>query len=292
MSAVKNIVFITNPASGTSVKKPGAQFIRSFFDESFKLSFFETSKSGNACELTSNAIHDGADAVVAIGGDGTVNEIARTLNGTGCVLGILPCGSGNGLARHHGISLKMDSAIATIRKFKVIDHDAVSINGMLSFNVSGIGFDAHVAHLFGKNGNRGFSNYIKLVIREFYSYKEQKITVEFNNCEITQPVMLAAFANGSQFGNNARIAPGADTNDGIADIILVRKMNTFRLPWFMYQVFNRQVDNSDFSTLLRGDKFTIRCENEMPLHIDGEPAGTSKNFVIQNLHSTLKLIIP
>ena len=291
MSPVK-IVFVINPNSGSTRKKPATSFISSFFDSSFQISFFETEKSGHASAITSEAVRDGAQAVVAIGGDGTVNEVAQTLNGTGCALGIIPCGSGNGLARHHGISLNPAKALGVIRKFKMVDHDAVSINGKLSFNVSGIGFDAHVAELFGKDGQRGFSTYLKLVIKEFSGYRENNIRVHTKNEIIEQPVMLAAIANASQFGNNARIAPHADTNDGLIDITLVRKMSSIYLPMFLYKVFTQQVADSPFSKLIIGEKFVIECDQSLPLHIDGEVAGFAKRFEIEIMKSTLKLIVP
>lgn len=292
MKAPVKIVFINNPVSGIKKKKPDQAFIKTFFDSNFNISFFDSAKNGHASELTAKAVENGADAVVAIGGDGTVNEIARALNGTSCALGIIPTGSGNGLARHHKISFIIPEAIKCIKQFKVIDHDAISINGRLSFNVSGIGFDAHVAHLFGKNGVRGFNSYMKLVIKEFLKYKEKEIRVETSSGIINDKVLFAAIANASQFGNNALIAPAADTNDGIVDITLVRKMNGWQLPMFIYNVFNSKVGNSNYSKLLKGEKFIINCEDEMPLHLDGEPAGYANRFDITTLKSSLKIIIP
>jgi len=286
------IVFISNPVSGSTKKKPGATFLRSQFDSSYETVFLESKYSGHASELAAEAVKNNATTVVAIGGDGTVNEIARSLNGTACVLGIIPCGSGNGLARHHNISMNVPEAIAVIKKNNVVSHDAVSINGQLSFNVSGIGFDAHVAHLFGKDGKRGFNTYIKLVVKEFANYSEKEIRVTTNEGVIAQPIMLAAIANGSQFGNNARIAPHANTNDGMVDITLVRKMSAWKLPMFMYEVFNHKAARSSHAKLLKGENFVIDCETEIPLHIDGEPAGFSRKFMVSTLKSSLRLIVP
>lgn len=286
------IVFIINPVSGNGHKKPGADFISKFFDSTYKISFVESTKSGHASELASEAMTTGADAVIAIGGDGTVNEIAKSLNGTRCALGIIPCGSGNGLARHHEIPFDVPAALDVIKRFNVIEHDSVSINGKLSFNVSGIGFDAHVAHLFGKNGKRGFSSYLKLVIQEFSGYNEQEIKITTSEGVIRQPVMLAAIANASQFGNNARISPLSDTHDGISNITLIRKMNALQLPLFMFNVFTRKVGNSSYANLLRGEKFLIESEKELPLHIDGEPAGFGKRFEIETLKASLRIILP
>ena len=286
------IVFITNPASGSRKKKPDEAFIRPFFDSEFSTLFFESQYNGHASELALEAVNNGADVVVAIGGDGTVNEIARSLNGTSCALGIIPCGSGNGLARHHKISMNATEAISVIKRYNVMSHDAVTINGKLSFNVSGIGFDAHVAHLFGQDGKRGFSSYVKLVVKEFTKYTEKRIRIETANGIIEQPIMLAAIANASQFGNNAVIAPHANTNDGITDITLVRKMSALKLPGFAMNVFAKKVGHSPYAKLLCGEKFVITCDENLPLHLDGEPAGFSNKFEIETMKSSLKIIVP
>lgn len=291
MSSDRKITFIINPASGSRIK-PGADIIRAFFDSNDSITFFESKEKNHAVEIAATAAKEGADAVIAIGGDGTVNEVARSLNGTPCALGIIPCGSGNGLARHHKIPFDVAQAIACIKRFNVVNHDAISINGQLSFNVSGIGFDAHIANLFGRNGKRGFKSYIKLVFKEFSSYTEKEICITTANGIVKQKIMLAAIANASQFGNNALIAPAADTNDGIADITLVRKMKGWQLPSFMYKVFNNRVSESPHSNLLTGEKFNIDCEEPLPLHLDGEPCGYAKQFNIQVMKGTLKLIVP
>lgn len=292
MNSSLKIVFIINPASGSRRNKPDEVFFRKHYDSSSEILFLESKNKGHASELAESAVAGNADAVIAVGGDGTVNEIAKILNGTTCALGIIPCGSGNGLARHHKISLNIPDAIGVVKRFKVIEHDSILINDQLCFNVSGIGFDAHVAHLFGKDGRRGFSTYVRLVMKEFSAYRETVIKVISPMETIEQPVMLAAIANASQFGNNASIAPFADTNDGIADITLVRKMNAWLLPSFAFSVFNRQVGNSRYAKLIRGEKFTIECENPLPLHLDGEPAGYSDKFEINTLKGSLKIIVP
>lgn len=289
----EKLVFIINPVSGSHTKKPGEKYIREFFKDAVSaIEIYNSESVGHAAQLAEKAIREGATIVVAAGGDGTVNEVAGVLNGTECILGIIPCGSGNGLARHHKIPLDFRKALEIIKRKNVICHDAALINNRISFNVSGVGFDAHVAHLFGKDGKRGFSNYIKLVIREFYSYKEQEIRVTTSAETIKQPIMLAAIATASQFGNNAVIAPEADTCDGISNLTLVRKMNGFILPAFMYQVFNRQVRDSRYARMLRDEKFTIECDAPLPLHIDGEPAGYHNRIDIKTLKGSLKIIIP
>lgn len=245
-----------------------------------------------ASEFTREAVQQSFDAVIAVGGDGTVNEVANELVNTQTALGIIPSGSGNGLARHHRVPFDHRKALQVILENRICNHDAIRINDHLSVNVSGIGFDAHVAHLFGKNGKRGFSSYVKLVLKEFNDYNESLITIETAGARKEYKMMLTAIANGSQFGNNARIAPLADTNDGLADISVVRKMGLIQLPEFFYRVFTGNAAKSPHAVCLQQPDYTITCEKALPLHIDGEPCGTAHQFRVTAIQSAFKFIKP
>jgi len=293
MSGTPKIVFIINPASGQRSRKPGEDVIRRFFkNKPVEIEIVKSLESGHASELTKTAISQKANTVVAVGGDGTVNEIAKVLNGTNVALGIIPCGSGNGLARHHLIPFNIQDSFQVILNNNSVSHDSVKINDYISFNVSGIGFDAHIAHLFGKDGKRGFISYAKLVIKEFSAYHEFGFSLDYNGKQKKYQAMLVAISNGSQFGNNARIAPVADTNDGKAVVTIVKKMNLLQLPGFALKVFKGSIDHSTFATLMNEEKFTITCDHELPLHIDGEAAGFAKHFEISTLKSSLRLLVP
>lgn len=292
MTTLPKILFVINPASGTKNTKPGENKLKGFFREHSDVEVAVTSKAGDATNFTGQAITAGFESVVAVGGDGTVNEVASALNGTNVKMGILPFGSGNGLARHHHIPFDLLKALQIIRVGKYVEHDAISINDKLSFNVSGIGFDAHVAHLFGKDGHRGFSGYAKLVMKEFNHYKESEIEISHKNEKSNHFMFLTAIANASQFGNNAIIAPNALTNDGKADIALVKKMNSLQLPLFFARAFFGRITGSSHYTGMQYDSFTIRSEKMLPLHLDGEPAGYSDAFHVKVLQGSLKLLIP
>lgn len=293
MSSHRNILFIINPASGTSHRKPDAEMITCFFKNTDVHPVVTiTDHPGQASDFTKDAVQQNYDAVIAVGGDGTVNEVARELVHTPTALGIIPCGSGNGLARHHKVPFNHKKALEVILNNKPVNHDAVRINNHLSFNVSGIGFDAHVAHLFGKNGKRGFSSYVKLVLKEFSNYRESLIEVEINGITTEYNMMLTAIANASQFGNNARIAPLADTNDGLVDISVVRKMGLTQLPEFFYRVFTGNTAKSPHAVCLQQSEYTITCKNALPLHVDGEPCGTAHHFRIAVIPSAFKFIKP
>ncbi len=292
MTTLPKILFVINPASGTKNTKPEAAKLKGFFQQHAHVEVAVTSKAGDATNFTKQAIAAGFESVVAVGGDGTVNEVASALNGTKVKMGILPFGSGNGLARHHHIPFDLFKALQIIRAGKYVAHDAVSINDKLSFNVSGIGFDAHVAHMFGKDGRRGFSGYVNLVMKEFNNYQESEIEISHEHGKSNHFMFLTALANASQFGNNAIIAPNALTNDGKVDLALVKKMNSLQLPLFFARAFFGKITGSSHYTGMQYDSFTIRSEKMLPLHLDGEPAGYSDTFHVKVQQGSLHLLIP
>ena len=227
-----------------------------------------------------------------MGGDGTVNEVANGVYGKEISMGIVPCGSGNGLARHHRIPLNPAKAIRLIREGKVIHHDALRINGKLSFNVSGIGFDGRVAHLFGSDGQRGFSGYLKLIVKEFKAYRQHQFTIETGDLKRQTKGMFIALANASQYGNGARIAPEADTCDGLGDFTIVKRMHGVLVPFFALKVFNGKVASSPYAELLRAHSVTITCDPPAPLHLDGENGSISDRYEVTCEKGRLKLIVP
>jgi len=292
MQGNKKILFIINPLAGSGKPILGENLSAVFHNTYFDADFTYTRHRGHAYELSQKAAAERYDAVIAVGGDGTINETGRGLMGSNSAMGIVPRGSGNGLARHHKIPLDIRGALEVIKRFNVTDHDAIRINEFYSFNVSGIGFDAHVAFLFGHNGKRGFSNYLRLVINEFPKYREHQFRIVSINRKIISPGFFVSIANGSQFGNNARIAPDAFTNDGKADLTLVRRMAGWKMPFFAMKVFNSTVKSSPFAEIDQAAQFLIESDTDAPLHIDGEPAGYSKSFQVNTISNALKLIIP
>lgn len=290
------ILFIINPAAGKGKSVKDEKGIHRFFsNRNQEYHVAHTTGEGSAYELAKKAAAEGYDTVVACGGDGTINEAVRGIAGTNTALAILPRGSGNGLARHHHIPFEVDKALEVIERNNRIAHDAVLINDRLAVNVSGIGFDAHIAHLFGKDGTRGFYGYLKLVVTEFFNFKERPYTITAGNGDttpVTYPVFLFAIANGSQFGNEAVFAPGADTGDGKVDLALVKAIPFWKVPLFALRVFTRRVEGSPHITLLKGESFLITCNEEAPLHLDGETGGFSKSFRIQTIKNAFSLIVP
>jgi diacylglycerol kinase (ATP) len=290
---IPKILFLINPVAGHKSTRPDADLINRIFDGTGKdARILYTRSAGHAYELAKEAVEQGYQSVVAVGGDGTVNEAARGVYGTAVSLGIVPCGSGNGLARHHNIPLDTLRSLEIIKAGHTVAHDALRINGQLSFNVSGIGFDARVAHLFGGDGKRGFSGYLKLIVKEFRNYQLHDFTIKNGSLSKSYRGLFIALANASQYGNGARIAPRADTSDGIGNFTVVKRMHGALVPGFAYKVFNGSVSGSRYAELFTAEEVTISCNPPAPLHIDGENGGYSNEYSISVERGKLQLIVP
>jgi len=288
-----SLLFIINPIAGSSGNRPDAALIdRKFKNRGVDYKIVFTEGPGHAKDLAREAAAAGVTTVVAAGGDGTVNEAACGVYGSTTLLGIIPCGSGNGLARHHHIPLRFDEALDVIARGKSVGHDATRINDRLSFNVSGIGFDAHVANLFGSNGKRGFSGYLKLVVTEFSNYHPHLFKITDGQNQFEYKGFFMAIANGSQYGNGARIAPDASTQDGLVDFTVILPLRGYQVPGVALKVFSGTVKKSRYAATFRSNKIILECEPPAPLHIDGEPGGTYNRYTISCEAGKLQLIVP
>ncbi len=251
-----------------------------------------TKHRGHAVELAAHAVSQGFPRVFAMGGDGTVNEVARSLVNTSVALGIIPSGSGNGLARHLKIPLVPHLALKLVHQGEVMLIDTLRINGGLSVNVSGFGFDGHVASQFGKDGTRGLIGYTKLVLREFLSYKEFDIRADADGQVSTHRAFMVALANASQFGNNALVAPDASVSDGVMDVCFIRRISITEAIPFLTKLFRGNIEKSRFATLVKAKHFHAELSTEQPIHLDGEPGKPSKTFDVQIHPASLRVIVP
>lgn len=231
------------------------------------------------------------DVIVAVGGDGTINEVAQGLTRSAATLGIIPCGSGNGLARHLGISLEPLKALQQL-SFPAKLIDTLLINTHFSINVAGLGFDGHVARLFGKSGKRGFSGYAKIALQEFFRYPENEYQIEIRGQKTSHKLLMLSIANSSQFGNNAIIAPGASMCDSLLDICLIKKMALYQTPLFAYRLFSGKVHHSSLAEFRKADFFKITSSAPAPLHVDGEPREINTAFEVRILPQSLRVISP
>ena len=237
-----------------------------------------TKHKGHATVLAKQAVAAGITRVFAMGGDGTVNEVAQGLVHTATAMGILPAGSGNGLARHLNIAMKTELALGLLGQHQVIPMDTIQLNGHLAVNVAGIGFDAHVANLFGKNGRRGLIGYAKLVLSEFAKFQEFEGDASIENSSQKIKSFIIALANSSQFGNNARVAPNASVTDGLMDLCFVRKVPLSQAVAFTVRLFMGIVDKSSYVEIVKASSFRLELAEPMPFHIDGEPHPPAQRF--------------
>jgi YegS/Rv2252/BmrU family lipid kinase len=275
---MKEILFVINPISGTRSKKRIPYFIEQESKKSkFKFQIKYTERAKHATEITQNEKNN-FDVIVAVGGDGTVNEVANGIIGGRASLGIIPMGSGNGLARYLKYSMNVKKSIAQIAKFDSHQIDHININkAHNSFNVCGVGFDAHISKVFENYGKRGLISYMKLIINEFFSYKEKQYQMKFDGSnEIVKNAFAITFANSTQFGNNAHICPQAVINDGFIDICVLKKIPLWASPIFVYQLMSKKLHKSRFCEYYKAKTIELKTSDEIPFHIDGEFVGMEK----------------
>lgn len=272
MNLKKKIFLIVNEFAG---HRKGAKAVETVIPvlhkNNCRVEFVYTDSPGHATELASKASSDGFDMVVAVGGDGTVNEVALGLIGTSTPMGIIPVGSGNGLARELGISMNMRKASHTLIEGTNIQIDVCRINNQRFLCTSGIGFDAQIADLMDKASSRGFFRYIQLVIRESIIYKPLKMKMNINGKAIEQEVFLVTFANASQFGNNAYIAPAASMTDGLIDVVVVKPFSKLWLPVFGIGLFAGIIPKLPFVDCYKTSQIKLELADTSIFHFDGEP---------------------
>lgn len=289
----KKVFFIINKYSGTGYQPELEGKITTRCGElNMECTIEFTQGRGHATELAKQAVRDGFKMVFAMGGDGTVNEVARGLVHSNVIMGIMPKGSGNGLARHLGIPLKFPAMLELLSSTQHIDMDTILINEHLSVNVSGIGFDGHVAGLFGKNGKRGLAGYGKLVIQEFFKFKEFNITLALDGQSINRDAFIIAMANSSQFGNNAKVSPLASVCDQRIDVCFIKKVPLTQALGFAQKMFNGSINKSSFVEIIQAQEVSLHFPSPMPFHIDGESMESNRDFFIKLQPSSLKMLVP
>ncbi len=293
MDAGSKILFIINKYSGTGYNPELEGKIIDYCagaDMDCTIEF--TKKKGHGTDLAKAGVKNGFDAIFAVGGDGTVNEVARGMIHTALPMGIIPKGSGNGLALHLQIPLAIDRSLGVLKKSKTVAIDTFTINGHLSVNISGIGFDGYIANQFGKNGTRGLGGYGKLVFQNFCKYGEFAFDANLSGTRISGKSFILAVANSSQFGNNARIAQSASVCDHLLDICVIRKMPVWSALDFAHKMFRNNLEKSRFIKIHRHEALTVRTDKPIDYHVDGEPYGVASWFEVKLMAASLRVIVP
>ncbi|WP_162425759.1 diacylglycerol/lipid kinase family protein [Pontibacter pudoricolor] len=293
MSILPRIRFIINPVSGTRSRVDVAARIKLYLDSTtHDHDIVYTDYAGHATELAQAAANDNYKIVVAVGGDGTVNEVAKGLLHTNTALGILPKGSGNGLARHLQLPLNLDSAIKALNTGQVSQIDSGTINDIPFFTTAGIGFDAYISSVFAGNKRRGLKTYVELVLKEVRNYKHLPVKVWINDQELATDCFVMAFANAAQYGNNAYIAPLADIRDGLLDVCLVRQLDFVKAINLSYCMLTKQLANLQSAEYFKTINVKVETEEPMMFHADGEYKGKTDRFEVKMNPQSLRVIIP
>jgi diacylglycerol kinase (ATP) len=288
-----NILFIINPISGGRGKLRIPDFIDKYLDkEKFSPNFVFSEYVGHAGELADEAATKNFDVIIAAGGDGTINEVATKVLKHNKILGILPLGSGNGLARFLSISKNLRYALSIINNFKIDEIDTAEFNQKCFFNLAGMGFDAHLSSVFSKDKKRGLSGYVKLGFKEVFNYKAQTYHLNIDGAEYTRKAFAISIANSSQYGNDVYIAPNASVKDGLLDVCIIKPFPIIKLPVLGYVMLRGKAESSDMIEIIKGKNIKIIREKEGAVHVDGEPLqmGVEIEAVINPL--SLKVIVP
>jgi diacylglycerol kinase (ATP) len=288
----KKLLFIVNRFSGTGYQPAvDAIILNACREHEVDCAIEFTKGPGHATTLAKEAIASGYTKIIAVGGDGTVNEVAQGLLHSPVTMGIIPKGSGNGLARHLQIPVKINESLKCLFTSQAITIDTFRINGKLSLNVSGIGFDGYIADLFSMDNKRGLHGYTKLVLNEFMRFPEFDARFTIAETAITKKAFVIAIANSSQYGNNAKIAPTASIRDQLLNISVIKKMPPYRLD-FIYTFFSGTVDQSAYCETMKVRNADIQLNEPMFFHVDGEPAGKAERFIIQVMPNSLQMLAP
>lgn len=283
---------IINPKSGTSSKGNVAQKINeAFLQSDYTLYTSYTRHAGHAYELARQAVRDGYDRIIAVGGDGTVNEVARALRHTGVSLAIIPMGSGNGLARALGLPMNVGEAalIAAGGSEELID--CCQANEKPFFCTCGMGFDAEVSAAFSEAPFRGFLSYAKTSIEHYIKYRPEpyRIEIEGEGVIETEAFVVAA-ANASQYGNNAHIAPRASMQDGKVDIVVLRPFNVLDLPQITLQLFSKKLEENVHQSSYQTSRATFIRSRAGVVHLDGEPMEMPERIEISVFPASIRVV--
>lgn len=284
---MKKALIIVNPKAGERRKQNILGLVTSTIDvEQFDVQIVTTEYKGHARELAANAVSQNIDLVIGVGGDGTINEIANSLVNTQVVLGIVPVGSGNGLARHLTLPLNPKEAIKRINRYKTDLIDTGVFNNYVFLCTSGLGFEGEVSKKFATSKKRGFVAYSGLVFKSFGKFKS------FETKDGSQKNLLTfCVANASQYGNNTYIAPKASIQDGLLDIIGLEKFRAINLPHIAWQLFRQTIDRNHMHHHIQSESSAQSFNRLLPAHVDGEYIGEFDSFEAKVLPKSLNVIV-
>ena len=285
-------LFIVNPFSGVGRQKGIEKYLAKNLDQSkFEFSLVYTERPHHATELCEDAIKKSFNLIVAVGGDGTVNEVARPLVGTNIPMGIIPSGSGNGLARHLKIPIDPNKAIRLLNYFNSKKIDTVEVNDQFFVSIAGVGFDAFVAKKFAGQKRRGFFKYAQISLSEYFRYRPKKFTLTIDGRKLEKTALFISIANSDQFGYNTSISPKAKIDDGMIDICIMKKVPMWKTIFLAPLLFSRKIDRSSYLEIIRVREVEIMQTN-MHINLDGESVKMSKSLHFKVQPKSLTVVVP
>lgn len=290
----KKIIFIVNSIAGNNNKNNFPNLVEKYIDkDKYEYNIVFTEYAGHATNLTMKAIDDGFKYIAAVGGDGTINEIAKCLIGKEQILIIIPLGSGNGLARHLELPFNTERLITeVINNGNVYKMDTATLNGIPFISIAGIGFDALIADCFAKDKNRGLLTYAKLITEKYPNYKQNEYTLILDDKHIIEcNPFLVAFANSSQFGYNTEISPEASVQDGLIDVCVLKKPNLLEIPLVVTYLLTKNIDKSNFINIYQAKKIKVIRKDDDIANIDGESITTSKDIMVEINPLSLNILL-
>lgn len=288
----KRVRFIVNPISGVGRQKIIPTLVETHLDATqFDHEIVYTEAAKHATELARLAAEDGVDIVAIVGGDGSVNEAGTGLINTNTALSIIPTGSGNGMAHHLQLPINLEAAIKVMNNHRIQTIDTGKMNDQHFIGVAGTGFDALIAWEFSQFGKRGFFSYFKIVLREYFKYKEAEYTFSVDGESFTRKAFLVTVANSSQYGNRATIAPEAVIDDGKLRLCILRKFSLFMAPIVAMRLFNKTIHKSRYMETFHSTAFKVETKSDIT-HADGEPIKIVEHLEFNVLPATLKMVVP
>jgi diacylglycerol kinase (ATP) len=287
----KRIAFVINPVAGGKKKENIIQLISENLSDKTAYDIFVWEEKNNFGEIQKQITSGKYQTVVAVGGDGTVNEVAKNLISTGINFGIIPRGSGNGLARTLGIPMDTKKALQLIETGKIKTIDCGYINGKPFFCTSGIGFDAHIGKLFAQSKKRGLSSYFKITTQQLLKYRAKNYTISADANTFTGKAFLITFANAGQYGNDFYIAPEAKVDDGMIHVAIMKPFSVLSVWPLLVKIMRKRAHTSRKIMTFTTQSLKIQQTQPDAIHFDGEPGVTGKNEIeVKILPAVLKII--
>lgn len=285
------LLAIVNPISGRTSKARVRESILGNIDTTkYEVAIEMTQRPGHATELAAKAVEDGVEVVVAVGGDGTVNEVAKALVGTSTALGIIPCGSGNGLARHLHIPMDVRKAVQIINEGTAVAIDSMTVNGIPCFCTMGVGYDAKVSEEYSKESTRGFVTYARKFIGGWFSYEPQEYIIVTDEKVMERKAVAITCANANQWGNDFHVAPKASLTDGLIDVTIIHPISFINAIPMPAQILGYSFDKNPDVETFKAKNIMIKRRTTDAIHVDGEPIAWERNIKITIVPSSVRVI--